>query len=344
MRPLDPKLSEKLTAWYDREKRDLPWRKDKDPYHVWISEIMLQQTRIETVIPYYERFLQELPNVEALASVPEERLLKLWEGLGYYSRARNLQKAAKAILAEHQGSFPQTAAELKKLPGIGPYTAGAIASISFNEKEPAVDGNVLRVLSRLSEEERAVNDSSYRREAEKELRKIYPAEAGAFTEALMELGERICLPNTLPRCQECPLQEICLSYAYNTMTEYPHSAPKAKPREEENTILVFVHDGHIALEKRPKQGLLAGLYGFPLIPGKYTAAQLQENYGAEPQYLGEYTHLFSHIRWQNQVWLLPVTDESSQWSWFTYEELKEKAALPSAFAKVLTLLSQIFTK
>ena len=258
-----------LLKWYNSYKRDLPWRKNKNPYKIWISEIMLQQTRIEAVKSYYARFMQELPTIHDLAKIEEEKLLKLWEGLGYYNRAKNLQKAAKIIEEKYDGKMPSTYQELITLPGIGEYTAGAIASISFNEKVPAVDGNVLRVISRVLGSKKDISLTETKKEITSLLTKYMPKQAGDFNESLMELGELICTPNGAPNCLKCPLKQFCISYQNNLTNQIPVRAKKVKRKIEEKTVLILIDSfGKIAIQKRMKKGVLSGMYELLNIDGK----------------------------------------------------------------------------
>ena len=266
-----------IADWYSLSRRVLPWREEPTPYRVWISEIMLQQTRIETVIPYYRRFLEELPDVAALAAAEEDRLLKLWEGLGYYSRARNLKKAAQLVLRDWGGELPRTAAELKKLPGIGDYTAGAIASIACGQPEPAVDGNVLRVLSRLLESEGDVLSPAVKKAMTGLLREHYPGgdAAALCTEGLMELGETVCVPNAAPKCGLCPLRTLCRARQKGTAERFPVKTPPRPRRIEERTVLLLRCGGRWAIRQRESSGLLAGLWEFPNEEGRLTEAEFR---------------------------------------------------------------------
>ena len=252
-----------IVEWYQKQEKTLPWKQDKEPYHIWVSEIMLQQTRIEAVKKYYTRFMKELPTIHDLAIVPEEKLLKLWEGLGYYSRARNLKKAAIQIEQEYNGKIPTSYTELLKLLGIGEYTAGAIASISYKEKVPAVDGNVLRVVSRVLASKEDVLLPETKRKITKKLLEIMPNEPGDFNEGLMELGEKICLPNTVPLCEICPIQEICMANKENLINEIPVRIKKQKRKVENKTVFILKYKNEIAIRKREKTGILANLYEFP---------------------------------------------------------------------------------
>ena len=255
-------LPERLLPWYREHARALPWRRDQAPYHVWLSEIMLQQTRVEAVLGYYSRFLETCPDIPTLAACPPEVLNKLWQGLGYYTRVRNLQKAAQCICRDYGGEFPRDIAAIRALPGIGPYTAGAIASICFEQPEPAVDGNVLRVMTRFLADATPLERPALRREITQALAAVYPAgQCGAFTQSLMELGALVCLPNGAPLCGQCPLQALCRASAAGNPCAYPVRAPKAARRIEERTVFVFSCDGRQAMEKRPPEGLLAGADG-----------------------------------------------------------------------------------
>ena len=278
-----------LLKWYGENKRVLPWREKKNPYEIWVSEIMLQQTRVEAVKPFYERFMRELPNVAALAVCPEEKLLKLWEGLGYYNRVRNMQKAAQKIMEVYDGVFPADYEALKGLPGIGNYTAGAVASIAFCIPVPAVDGNVLRVMARLREDGEDILKQSVKNRVEAELTEIMPAEdPGAFNQAMMDLGAMVCLPNGAPKCEVCPLFDQCLAGRHQTWTEYPFKK-SAKPRRiEDRTVLLFLDGAHTAVRKRPKKGLLAGLYEFPNFDGvlsEQEALEEAEKFGVTPLHI-----------------------------------------------------------
>ena len=293
-----------LLIWYRQNARDLPWRREITPYRVWISEIMLQQTRVEAVKPYFERFMRELPDVRALAEVPEERLLKLWEGLGYYSRARNLQKAARQICERHGGELPANAAELRALCGIGDYTAGAIAAIVFGLPEPAVDGNVLRVWARLCADDRDLLQPAVQKEAREEIRSVIPADsAGDFAQALIELGATVCVPAGEAKCHMCPLQAFCRALAEDKTDELPVRS-KAKPRKKIDMTVLIIYDGErVILRKRPDTGLLAGMYEFYHTEGVLSAQQAADHareLGFEVTEIGQpiaAKHIFSHLEW-----------------------------------------------
>jgi len=330
-------LPELLLPWYREHRRDLPWRKDKDPYHIWVSEIMLQQTRVEAVKGYYDRFLQALPSVSDLAACDDDSLHKLWEGLGYYSRVRNLKKAAQVIMDRHSGIFPKTYDQIIALPGIGEYTAGAICSIAYDLPTPAVDGNVLRVLSRLTEDAAPIDLPQTKENARRWLAMIYPEEAGDFTQAMMELGATLCGPNHKPQCEECPCRSICGGYQNGTVEKFPVKLPKKGKRREEKTVFILSCEGSIALQKRPKKGLLAGLWEFPNTVGMLDTQEALtwvETVGLHPQQLYRQVdrqHIFTHIRWDMRGYYLEVKEQSGAFCWLTAEQIEREAALPTAF-------------
>lgn len=336
-----------LLSWYHANSRNLPWRKNKDPYRVWVSEIMLQQTRVEAVIPYYERFMERCPDIASLAVCEEEELFKLWEGLGYYSRAKNLKKAAQAIYEVHQGRFPEKFEEIIKLPGIGAYTAGAISSIAFEQATAAVDGNVLRVITRLTENSRDIMDAKFRKQVTEELEKIYPLnERGDFTQSLMELGAVICVPNGVPKCEKCPIGHLCSAYHNKTQLQYPVKKKKAARKTEEKTILLLKHQNKIAICKRDKEGVLSGMWELPNLDGiptkncilewladkKLVIKELRRPAGEKTQL----KHVFTHIEWHMTYWLgeCESVEEDSSFTWVTQEQLEAEIALPTAFKKV----------
>lgn len=327
-----------LLPWYEAHRRDLPWRRDRAAYHVWVSEIMLQQTRVEAVRGYYLRFLTQLPDIAALAACPEDRLTKLWEGLGYYTRVRNLQKAARIIMQDYGGVFPQTYDEIRALPGIGAYTAGAIASICFEQPTPAVDGNVLRVVSRLLNDSRPTDAESLRREYRAALAEIYPkGRCGDFTQALMELGATLCGPNSAPQCEVCPLRTLCAGYAAGTAAALPVRAPKKARRVEEKTVFVLRCGTGLAVRRRGKTGLLAGLWEFPNVPGMLDAQQAvaqAERWGAQPKGLGkslERVHIFTHMRWQMRCYYIDCAVQCGGFVWADAARFAQDIALPTAF-------------
>ena len=330
-------LPDLLLPWYARNRRDLPWRQDKEPYHIWLSEIMLQQTRVEAVKGYYARFLEALPTVQALAECDGDQLHKLWEGLGYYSRVRNLKKAAQVILQEYGGQFPQGYAQVLALPGIGAYTAGAICSIAFGQRTPAVDGNVLRLISRLTDDPSPIDLPATRKAVTGLLAEVYPEDAGTFTQALMELGATLCGPNRKPACEACPCKGICLAYQNGTAEALPVKGPKKEKRQEDRTVFLFSCDGRYALEKRPEKGLLAGLWQFPNVSGKLTMAQAlaaAASMGLTPREIyreAEKKHIFTHIQWNMRGIYLEVSAPAGSFRWCTPAEIDKEAALPTAF-------------
>jgi len=330
-------LPEVLLPWYRDHKRELPWRADKNPYHIWISEIMLQQTRVEAVKGYYHRFLKELPNIEALAKVDDDSLNKLWEGLGYYTRARNLKKAAQRIVSDHNGHFPDNYSDVIALPGIGDYTAGAICSIAFDQPTPAVDGNVLRVVARILGDPTPVELPDFKKQIRVNLASSYPAEAGAFTQALMELGATICGPNWKPKCEECPCQSFCGGAIHGTAERFPVKKPKISRRIEERTVFILYCEGKYALRKRPDTGLLAGLWQFPDVVGWLEPEAALEEVGRlslRPKELRRQVHrkhVFTHIQWQLRGYYIEVAEPVGEFRWFTAEEINNEAALPTAY-------------
>lgn len=338
MQRLPEGLKEKLCAWYDAGHRELPWRQDREPYHVWLSEIMLQQTRVEAVKGYYARFLTELPTIAALADCPPDRLTKLWEGLGYYSRVRNLQKAAKIIMEESGGVFPKTYDAVRALPGIGDYTAGAICSICFELPTPAVDGNVLRVASRVMEDGAPVTNQKTKNAYREALLPLYEAvPRGKLTQALMELGAVVCAPNGAPRCGVCPLKELCLANAHGTWEAYPVKGAKKQKREEEKTVFYLICEDCLAVRKRESRGLLAGLWELPNVAGKLDAEQALcyvEDAGCEPAELlksVERVHVFTHIIWRMRCYYMVCRRKSPEFVWADAQRRRADVALPTAF-------------
>ena len=331
------RLPSLLLPWYREHRRELPWRCDREPYHVWLSEIMLQQTRVEAVKGYYARFLTVLPTIDALANCEDDVLHKLWEGLGYYSRVRNLKKAAQVVMHQYDGVFPENHADVLRLPGIGEYTAGAICSICYGLPTPAVDGNVLRVFSRLRDDPSPIDLPATKKRVTEALAAIYPEEAGDFTQALMELGATLCGPNRAPDCETCPCRSICLGYARGTAQALPVKAPKKEKRQEDRTVFILCCDGRYALEKRPGKGLLAGLWQFPNTEGQldtHAALGAVEAMGLSPREIMKEIsrkHIFTHIQWNMKGIYLEVADTAGSFQWFTEDEINREAALPTAF-------------
>lgn len=331
-------MFEALIPWYEAHKRELPWRQDKEPYHVWLSEIMLQQTRVEAVKEYYRRFLTTLPTIADLAEAPEEQILKLWEGLGYYNRVRNLQKAAQTICADYSGVFPSEYAQIRSLSGIGDYTAGAIASICFDAPTPAVDGNVLRVYSRLLADDANIDLQTTKKRITRKLQETYPRKnPGIATQALMELGATVCVPNGAPRCDVCPVAEICQARKQDTWRDLPVRSEKKKRKIVDKTVFILLTEDTVALHKRSASGLLAGMWEFPNVDvklDKQEAVTQVTGWQAEPVDLlmqTSYTHIFSHVEWHMTAYYIRCRKTNKKWKWVTKESLDETYALPSAF-------------
>lgn len=352
-------LIEPLLSWFVGHARVLPWREEPTPYRVWVSEIMLQQTRVEAVKPYFERFTKALPDVQALAECPEDELLKLWEGLGYYNRVRNMQKAASQVMEDYGGELPADYNELLKLKGIGHYTAGAIASIAYGESVPAVDGNVLRVITRVTADDTDIMKQSFRGQMEEalllamkdivitpELRKELPREnvPGALNQALMELGATVCIPNGAPLCEECPWKQMCLAKREGRIAEIPVKSKAKARRIEERTVLILRDGDKVAIRKRPKKGLLAGLYELPNLEGSLTSEEVLAKV-KEMQYapiriqeLTEAKHIFSHIEWHMKGYAILVEEAGlseeveDDLVFVDAEDASARYAIPAAFA------------
>ena len=334
-----------LLDWFRDNARVLPWRSDPQPYKVWVSEIMLQQTRVAAVLGYFARFLDRLPTVDDLAKVEEDELLKLWQGLGYYNRARNLQKAARQIMSDFGGIFPSSYEEIIKLSGVGDYTAGAIASIAFGEAVPAVDGNVLRVITRVTGDRSDIGKPETKANIRASLLEVIPtAVPGQFNQALMELGALVCLPNGAPLCESCPIAAHCKAYADGDPAAFP-LRPAKKPRPVLPLTVFVIRDGQgrIALQKRPDSGLLAGLWQFPNTEGQLSekeALSFLRNSLPDAVLLGPLPaaeHIFTHLQWQMTGWLaqteLVLSDTS--FVWVDPEEMEQNYSLPSAFSSFL---------
>ena len=331
-----------LISWYRQNKRILPWRDQKNAYYTWVSEIMLQQTRVEAVKPYFKRFIGELPDIQALAACPEEKLMKLWEGLGYYNRVRNMQLAAQTVVSTYGGKLPASYKQLLELKGIGNYTAGAIASIAYQIPVPAVDGNVLRVLSRITEDRQDIMKQSVRRQAEEKLQEVIPQECpGDFNQAMMELGAVVCVPNGPARCEDCPIAKFCLAYQHGIVEELPVKAPKKQRSLENRTVLVIQDGEKTVIQKRPKKGLLAGLYELPNLEGHLSRDEVLaevERMQLEPLYiekLPDAKHVFSHIEWRMTGYLIRVasldTDREMPFIFAEKKQSERQYAIPSAF-------------
>ena len=341
-----------LCSWYEKNKRSMPWREQKGAYEVWISEIMLQQTRIEAVKGYYDRFLKRLPAVKDLAEIPQEELMKLWEGLGYYNRARNLQKAAQKVQDEYDGVLPADYEKLLTLKGIGHYTAGAIASIAYGIAVPAVDGNVLRVITRITADDTDIMKQAFRTQMEQQLKESMPKEAAsAYNQALMELGATVCVPNGEPDCDNCPVQNICMAKKEGSQMAYPVKSKAKQRRIEKKTVFVIRDGSRVILNKRPEKGLLAGLYEFPNVEGHLSeeeALEYVKEMGLLPmriQELEEAKHIFSHIEWQMAGYVIKVAqleEDDSGLLFLEAEDCIQNYPVPSAFERYKKYIRKLF--
>lgn len=334
------KIVNPLLLWYDRNARILPWREDNAAYRVWISEIMLQQTRVEAVKPYFERFMKEVPDIKSLANIQEEKLLKLWEGLGYYNRARNLQKTAQIVMSNFNGLLPSNIDDLLSLPGIGEYTAGAVGSIAFGLPVPCIDGNVLRVITRITENSGDITNAKVKKAITNEVAEILPKDrAGDFNQSLMELGATICLPNGMPKCKDCPLSSQCNGYQNQTMLNFPVKPKKRSRRIEKKTVFLFISENKVALQKRDAVGLLAGLWEFPNEDSHLSEKSVKEilcekGFSVEKiEKVKNAKHIFTHIEWQMCGYLIfcNPSEKDSTYTWVSKNQLMEEIAVPSAF-------------
>ena len=336
---MDERLSQlpiPLLDWYRENARQLPWRENVTPYRVWVSEIMLQQTRVAAVLGYFARFMEEFPTVEALAAAPEDRLMKLWQGLGYYSRARNLQKAARQIVEDFGGVFPKDYGAVRSLAGVGEYTAAAICSIAYGKPIPAVDGNLLRVSARIMADEGDITAPAVKKRLTAALGEVIPTDfPGRFNQAMMDLGATVCLPNGAPLCEKCPASDFCGAYRTGRAGELPVRAAKKPRRREERTVFLIFRKNRVALRKRPARGLLAGLWEYPneLSP----AENAPEDWGISAKtrdFGGAGVHIFTHVEWHMTAVTIQTESEilPAGWVWADSEELAERYAVPSAFA------------
>ncbi len=339
---IDKTFTETLMKWYRENRRDLPWREDKEPYHVWVSEIMLQQTRVEAVREYYLRFMKALPTISDLAAAEEETLLKLWQGLGYYNRIRNMHKAAQQIEAQMGGIFPQEFDAIKALPGIGDYTAGAIASICFNQKTAAVDGNVLRVMSRLNNDDTDILNAGLKKRITAYLSSLYPEkDCGDFTQGLIELGALICGPAGAPKCEICPVNAYCEAKAAGTAAALPVKAKKKARKKVDMTVFILQAPLGTAVCRRAETGLLAGLYQLPNVEKRLTAAQAieqVERWGCAPKNLlrsTDYCHVFTHVEWHMTGYFIAVEKMPKIFQWASDAQLAAEIPLPTAFGYFL---------
>lgn len=336
-----------LLSWYEKVKRDLPWRKTKDPYKIWVSEVMLQQTRVETVIPYYQRFLEQFPTLQDLAAADESEVLKAWEGLGYYARARHLHAGVREVAASYGGKVPDSPEEMRRIKGVGPYTAGAVLSIAYGIPVPAVDGNVMRVFSRLFCLEEDITRQSARRQIEQLVQELmYEEDPSSFNQALMELGATVCTPRS-PGCLLCPLVKMCQAYARGMQEELPRKKRPNPPRLVQPLVGVVQAQGQVLVKQRPEEGLLAGLWEFPWTEWTGSAALRQEDRQAAADTLKRWLyletglrlsggrrwmrmrHLFTHLKWEGEVYLFQADEAGEQlpedYRWVAAEELDELA-------------------
>lgn len=321
-----------LLLWYRDNARRLPWREHPTPYRVWLSEVMLQQTRVAAVLDYYKRFLEAAPTVQALAELEEDELMKLWQGLGYYSRARNLQKAARQIMEKHAGVFPDTYEDIRALAGVGDYTAGAVASIAFGLPVPAVDGNVLRVVSRICADEEDILSPKTKKRYTQALAEVIPVNApGDFNQAMMELGATVCLPNGAPLCDRCPAKEFCRAHLEGKTGVLPIKAPKKPRKIEQRMVFLLFYENKVALRRREEKGLLAGLWEFPNVLGEELPAEWIADNEVTTVAVGR--HIFTHIEWHMTA--VRARTDSPQlpdgWVWADKYELKHQYAVPNAF-------------
>lgn len=341
------RIAQPLLRWYDNGRRILPWRENPIPYYVWLSEIMLQQTRVEAVKPYFDRFIRSVPDIATLAEMEEDKLVKLWEGLGYYNRVRNLKKAAQKIMQEYGGEMPSEYEQLLELPGIGSYTAGAVASIAYGKPVPAVDGNVLRVLSRLRMDEEDILAQKTKTRVERELRMVIPIDRpGDFNQALMELGAMVCIPNGEPKCEQCPWESFCQAHLTKRWSEFPKKKTKKARVIEEKTVLIIQDEDKAAFQRRPEKGLLAGMYGFPMLEGFLSEEEILQylkGIGLKVLHIkaiGDAKHIFSHREWHMKGYAVrvdelecPVDGEfMKEWIFIDRHEAARNYPIPAAYA------------
>lgn len=335
-----------LLRWYEENARTLPWREAPTPYRVWVSEIMLQQTRVTAVLDYFARFMETFPTIQDLANAPEDVLMKQWQGLGYYSRARNLQKAARQIMTDFGGVFPTGYADIRSLSGIGDYTAAAISSICYGLPIPAVDGNLLRVSARILGDAADITTTKGKKHFTTLLQAVIPTEfPGQFNQAMMDLGATICLPNGAPLCESCPARECCVAYATQQTMSLPTRTPKKPRRIEERTVFLLVQDGKIALRRRPSKGLLAGLWEYP--NRLSSEGMCLEDWGLKepPVFVGTGTHIFTHVEWHMTAVTGHFTEETLPEGWVlaSLAELAERYAIPSAFRPFQSVVKELLS-
>ena len=337
-------ITKELLSWYEAHHRVLPWRNTHDPYAIWVSEVMLQQTRVDTVIPYFNRFLQAFPNIQSLAEAEEEAYLKYWEGLGYYSRVRNLVKGARYVMEHFGGVLPEDEASLLSIPGIGPYTSKAILSIAFGEPYIAVDGNLIRVYARLAKQSVIPNEEKTKKACEIYLKSLIEgAEPGLFNQALMDLGELVCIPNGAPLCHNCPLKNYCKAHLEGNEQGYP--LPKIKPqkKEEQRLVLLLIQQGKLILHKRPSSGLLAGMYELPnyLMDSPKQAKKTIQNLQIScknPIFVGKRTHIFTHLKWHMQAYVAYSDEVPEDMIEASLSDIEHHYTIPNAFSPLIDLL------
>ena len=347
MSGISPAVIPPLLAWYDAGHRDLPWRAQPTPYRVWVSEIMLQQTRVEAVRGYFDRWMQALPDIPALAAAEEAVYMKLWEGLGYYSRVRNLHRAAAEVCAQYGGELPADYDKLLALPGVGDYTAGAVASIAFGMPVPAVDGNVLRVAARLDNDFTPITDAKYKRQVRERFAALMPADRpGDLNQSLMELGATVCLPNGAPRCGDCPLQHLCLGFHHDNAATLPIRTAKKARRVENRTVLLVRCGTLVGITRRPANGLLAGLWELPALEGHLSPAETRAALAAQGWQvqhllsLRPAKHVFTHVEWHMDGYYVELTAQPDGLTFVSPADLRASYALPSAFRSFLSVIEE----
>ena len=347
MSGISPAIIPPLLAWYDAGHRDLPWRAQPTPYRVWVSEIMLQQTRVEAVRGYFDRWMQALPDIPALAAAEEAVYIKLWEGLGYYSRVRNLHRAAAEVCAQYGGELPADYDKLLALPGVGDYTAGAVASIAFGIPVPAVDGNVLRVAARLDNDFTPITDAKYKRQVRERFAALMPADRpGDLNQSLMELGATVCLPNGAPRCGDCPLQHLCLGFHHGNAATLPIRTAKKARRVENRTVLLVRCGTRVGITRRPANGLLAGLWELPALEGHLSPDETRAALAAQGWQvqhllsLRPAKHVFTHVEWHMNGYYVELTAQPDGLTFVSPADLRASYALPSAFRSFLSVIEE----
>ena len=347
MSGVSPAIVAPLLAWYDEGHRDLPWRAVPTPYRVWVSEIMLQQTRVEAVRSYFDRWMQALPDIPALAAADEAVYMKLWEGLGYYSRVRNLHRAAVEVCEQYGGELPADYARLLALPGVGEYTAGAVASIAFGLPVPAVDGNVLRVAARLDNDLTPITVAGYKKQTRARFAALMPADRpGDLNQALMELGATVCLPNGAPRCADCPLQHLCLGCHHGNAAMLPVRAAKKARRVENRTVLLARCGPLVGIRRRPAKGLLAGLWELPALAGHLSPEETRAALAAQGWQVQKLLslrpakHIFTHVEWHMNGYYIELAAPPDGLTFVSPAALRADYALPSAFRAFLSVIEE----